>query len=576
VSASANPIAVQTLRESSLSRILRRPLLLAAIVVVVGITAVVIAAPILSSHGPLEQDLVNAWAGPSGNHLLGTDSLGRDILARLLYGGRPTLSGVAVAVAVFVLVGMFLGVLAGYLMGLADRIVSPALDVMLSVPSVIILLAVLAVFKQNIYVAMVALGFFGSANLARMIRSACMVIREELYVDAARVSGIGPLRIMARHVLPALTGTLVVQMALFSGIALGVQTGLGFLGLGTAAPAPSWGGLVSEAAGVIQQHPSFLLISGGVIGVMTIALGLIGDGLRDLEADRRIMSGSRKLRQGPQPTDEAPVDETALLVVRDYSVAFSTADGPRTVVDHINFTVRRGEIFGLVGESGSGKTVTALSLLGLLPENGAVVSGDARLDGVRISPATEADLLLVRGHQVGLVSQEPMVALDPLYTVGSQLREVIGRIGDSKDRRQVRQRGLDLLTSVHLRDPEQVMRLYPHELSGGMAQRVVIALALAGSPRLLIADEPTTALDVTVQAGILDLLRALRDEREMAIILVTHDLGVVADICDRAIVMQKGRIVEQGSLEEIFYEAKDPYTRQLLESTPNIAGGTGV
>ena len=568
-------------RVSVIARLGHRPLLAVALLVVLIVTVAVYAAPLIAPQPPLQQNLLRPFTGPSAAHPLGTDGLGRDLLSRLLHGGQPSLTGVAVAVAVFAVVGMVLGILAGYLRGWADRIISPVLDIMLSVPGIIVILAVLAVFNQNIYAAMLVLGLFASANLARVIRSSCIALREELFVDAARVSGLGPARIMTQHILPGLAGLLLVQMSLFAGIALGVQTGLGFLGLGTQAPQPSWGGMVADASQVIQRHPSFLLITGGVIGVMTIAFGLIGDGLRDLEADRRRMPGTARPAgltepHGEQPADASPGGPSALLTVRDYSVAFDTAGGPRTVVASVSFTVLPGEVFGIVGESGSGKTVTALSLLGLLPDNGAVTGGSAWLGGQRISRVAERELLKIRGHEIGLVSQEPMVALDPHYTVGSQLCEVVRRTGGAEGRDAVRDRALELLTSVHLPRPQDVMRRYPHQLSGGMLQRAAIALALAGRPRLLIADEPTTALDVTVQSGILDLLRSLREEREMGIILVTHDLAVVADICDRAIVMRNGRIVEQGTVDELFYAPKDPYTRALIASTPNIARSIGA
>ena len=566
---------------SGIVRFARRPLLVAALLVVLIVTAAVYAAPLIAPQPPLQQDILSPFAGPSAAHPLGTDGLGRDILSRLLYGGQPSLTGVAIAVGVFAAVGMVLGVLSGYLLGWADRIISPVLDIMLSVPGIIVILAVLAVFNQNIYVAMLVLGLFASANLARVIRSSCIAIREELFVDAARVSGLGPVRIMTRHVFPGLAGLLLVQMSLFAGIALGVQTGLGFLGLGTQPPQPSWGGMVADASQVIQQHPSFLFITGGVIGVMTIAFGLIGDGLRDLEADRRRMPGAARpaaagAPPGQQPISEAPANPPALLTVRDYSIAFEAADGSRTVVDSIGFSVQPGEVFGIVGESGSGKTVTALSLLGLLPDNGAVTTGTAWLGSQRISQVPERELLKIRGHEIGLVSQEPMVALDPHYTIGSQLCEVVRRVGNAQGRAAVRERALALLASVHLPRPDDVMRRYPHQLSGGMLQRAAMALALAGNPRLLVADEPTTALDVTVQSGILDLLRSLRAERGMGIILVTHDLAVVADICDRAVVMRSGRIVEEGTADEIFYSPKDPYTKSLIASTPNIARSIGA
>ncbi|NEA98763.1 dipeptide/oligopeptide/nickel ABC transporter permease/ATP-binding protein [Streptomyces sp. SID13726] len=568
-------------RTSPFTGIWRRPVTAAAFVVVAGICAAVILAPFLAPHPPLAQDLLHAQAGPSGSHPLGTDSLGRDVLSRLLYGGRPTLLGVGLAVLVYAVVGMSLGILAGYLRGWTDRVIVAVLDVLLSVPAIIVTLAVLAIFHQSNVAAMLTIGFFASANLARIIRSSCIALREELFVDAAKVSGLGPTRIMARHILPGLVGQLLVQVCLFAGIALAIQTGLGFLGMATPAPAPSWGGMVGEAAQVMQQNPRLLLISGGLIGLMSIAFGLLGDGLRDLEEDRRRATGGGAQRPVPvvaatDTSDTAP--EGAALAVRDYSIAFATAREPRTVVDSISFTVRPGEIFGLVGESGSGKTVTGLSLLGLLAPGGAVTGGSAWLGGTRISGLPERELRRIRGGEIALVSQEPMMALDPYFTVGSQLAEVIRRIGTdtgSGGKEAVRQRIRELLTSVHLRDPDDVARRHPHELSGGMLQRIAIAMALAGSPKVLIADEPTTALDVTVQAGILDLLRTLRDERGMAIVLITHDLGVVADTCDRAIVMERGRIVEEGSVEDVFYRPQHPYTRKLIESTPSIVRTEG-
>lgn len=546
-----------------------KPLLVVSLTIIIVVTIAVFAAPLIAPYPPLQQDLLDVFAPPSPAHWLGTDSLGRDIYSRLLYGGQPALSGVAVAILAYAVLGVLLGVLAGFLRGWVDKVIVSILDVMLSVPGIIMILAVLAIFDQNVYAAMGVLGLFASAGLARVVRSSCIALREELFVDAARVSGLNALQTMIGHILPSLVGLMLIQMALFAGLALAVQTGLGFLGLATPAPAPSWGGMVGEAAQVIQQHPWFLYITGGVIAVMSIAFGLLGDGLRDASAARRGRSGKAPARSTASPTEQTGSD--ALLSVRNYGISFGTPEGDRPVVEGVSFDVREGEIFGLVGESGSGKTVTALSLMGLLPENGSVVTGFADLAGQRISPAPDSVVRRIRGKEIGLVSQEPMIALDPHYTIGAQLSEVIRQIGGvGRDRRAVRELAIRLLTDVRLPNPEDVLKRYPFELSGGMIQRVVIAIALAGSPRLLLADEPTTALDVTVQAGILDLLRSLRDERGMAVILVTHDLGVVADVCDRAIVMQKGRVVEEGSIEDIFYSPQHPYTKSLLDSTPNI------
>jgi peptide/nickel transport system permease protein len=331
--------------------------------------------------------------------------------------------------------------------------------------------------------------------------------------------------------------------------------------------------MVGEAAVVLHQQGFFLFITGGTIGVMTVAFGLIGDGARDLISDSKGRSAPPSPRSTAGPADETRPEQGRDLVlqVSNLAVEFTTAGGGVVrPVKNISFDVAPGEIFGLVGESGSGKTVTAHALLGLIARNGRIAEGHAWLDDEDLARLPQKEFARrIRGRQIGLVSQEPMVALDPLFTIGSQLCEVVTRIGGVRGR-AARQRAIELLASVRLPEPELVMARYPHELSGGMLQRIVIAMAIAGSPRLLIADEPTTALDVTVQAGILDLLRDLRSRLNMSVILVTHDLAVVADICDRAIVMQKGRIVEEASVEDLFYRPQHPYTQDLVSKTPSI------
>jgi oligopeptide/dipeptide ABC transporter ATP-binding protein len=231
--------------------------------------------------------------------------------------------------------------------------------------------------------------------------------------------------------------------------------------------------------------------------------------------------------------------------------------------------VAAGEIVGIVGESGSGKTVTARSLLGLLPPNGRVVAGSAAFDGTELTGLTERELGRVRGSRIALVSQEPLSGLDPVFRVDSQLAEVVRR-HQRVGRAEARARAVELLRTVQIAEPERVARLYPHELSGGMAQRVSIALALAGDPALLFADEPTTALDVTIQAQILQLIDRLNRDRGLAVIIITHDLGVVAEIADRVLVMYAGQVVEDATLDQIFYEPKHPYTWGLLGSLARL------
>ena len=260
----------------------------------------------------------------------------------------------------------------------------------------------------------------------------------------------------------------------------------------------------------------------------------------------------------------------ALLEVSDLSVRFETDDGVVHAVDRVSFDVKRGEVLAIVGESGCGKSVTTMSLLGLLPPT-ATVQGDARFDGAtQLIGASERDLRRIRGREISFVFQDPMTSLNPVFTVGRQVGEVLRRhLGMSKA--QARQRTVELLELVGIPGPERRVDEYPHQLSGGMRQRVMIAMAIACEPKLLIADEPTTALDVTIQAAVLDVLRELRERLGMAIVLITHDLGVVADVADRVVIMYAGQRVEEAPVHELFAHPQHPYTIGLLGAAPRIA-----
>ncbi|NKQ55055.1 dipeptide/oligopeptide/nickel ABC transporter permease/ATP-binding protein [Amycolatopsis sp. K13G38] len=552
-------------------RLLRRKLAVGCLAFLAVIIGIAIVAPIVMPDvsGQFAGDLLGARQGPSSAHWLGTDSLGRDVLERLLVGTRITMVGVAEALVAVLLLGVPIGLVAGYLGGKADRVVSWLADLTFSMPSIIIILVVLSVFPQNMAAAMVTLGVIAAPGLMRIVRSATLPVREELYVAAAQVSGLSRRYIIFRHVLPRIAGPIIVQSSLLAAVALLVQSGLAFLSLVVPAPEPSWGGMVADGVQTIVLQPWLIWPPGIVIALTILAFGLLGDVVRDATAEGWSTTVTRRKKRRVATRQAVSSDDKALLSIENLSVVFDTRSGPVPILDDVNLTVRPGETVGLVGESGCGKTITAMAVLGLLPGTGRIAAGRIRFNGQDLSALSDKELERVRGSQIGLISQEPMISLNPVFRVGWQLTQAVRTHHPELSRRQAKRRAVELLRLVHLPDPERVARRYPHELSGGMAQRIAIARALAGNPKLLIADEPTTALDVTVQAEILDLLRELQRTEDMAILLVTHDWGVAADLCDRAVVMYAGQVVEQAGISPIVYEPRHPYTEALLAANPH-------
>ena len=258
----------------------------------------------------------------------------------------------------------------------------------------------------------------------------------------------------------------------------------------------------------------------------------------------------------------------SLLEVKDLRTSFFTAAGEVKAVNGISFSLDRGKILGIVGESGSGKSVTAYSVMQILSDTGKITSGSVKLDGEELTNAGEKIMKTVRGNRISIIFQDPMTALNPVYTIGRQLTEAI-TLHTDRNKKQARDRALEMLRLVNINEPLKRMKQYPRELSGGMRQRVMIAMALACEPDILIADEPTTALDVTVQAQILELIKSLGEELGMAVIMITHDLGVVAQMCDEVFVMYAGSVCDQGSVDQIFYDPRHQYTKGLIRSVPS-------
>jgi ABC-type dipeptide/oligopeptide/nickel transport system ATPase component len=452
----------------------------------------------------------------------------------------------------------------------------------------VLLMALIAAIGPETVPVMAMFGVLLSPGFFRLTRTAVRNVRGELYIDAARVSGLSDARILRRHVTSVVRSPIIIQASISVGIATLMQTGLQFLGLGDTT-VPSWGQMLSDAFTNIYAAPTLVIWPGATIGLTVAALALLGSSLSDALVDRpatrragrrraaetaravaAVVSGVDGSDRSPAAGRRRPAEPGApggdeLLRVSGLSVSYPQPSGEdRRVLHDIELTVSRGEVLGLIGESGSGKTQTAFAVLGLLPAAATVSGGSIVFDGIALAGDPRA-VARLRGRRIAYIPQEPMSNLDPAFTVGSQLVEPM-RVVLGLSRAAARTRAMDLLERVGIAQPRRVFASYPHQISGGMAQRVLIAGAVSGNPDLLIADEPTTALDVTVQAEVLDLLRELQQERRMAMLMVTHNFGVVADICDRVAVMQDGRIVEQDEVRAIFTRASHPYTRSLVEA----------
>jgi len=550
-------------RVSLANRLRRDPQALIAGTLLIIIIILGLLAPLLAGHGPNESDLkvVNADPGTPG-YPLGADQSGRDIFSRLLYSVNTSMISGLIGAGVAVVIGVIFGLVGGYFGRRTSAATEWVFNLVMTFPGILFLIVLMPVTKGDFRVTMLIFGVLLSPNIFRIVRNLVIGVKNELYVDAARVSGLSNLRILGRHVLFVVRGPIIVASAfMFSG-AIGVQSGLAFLGIGSN-QVPSFGAMIGEGFLNLTREPLHVLWPSLVLGVITASLVLFGNSLRDaLEgAQPKVARRSRAAALHPGTVDES---SSAVLVIRDLAVAYRDSSGTlREVVRDVNLEVELGETVGLVGESGSGKTQTAFAILGLLPAEAVIARGSIRFDGTELLGLSAKELGDLRGRSIAYIPQEPMSNLDPSYRIGAQLVEGLRATGDFS-RKAARTRILELLDRVGIVDPERTYDAYPHQISGGMAQRVLIAGAVASRPKLLIADEPTTALDVTIQAEILDLIRDLQQEMGMAVLLVTHNFGVVADICERIAVMRHGEVVETGPVKEIFATPKHPYTRMLL------------
>jgi ABC-type dipeptide/oligopeptide/nickel transport system ATPase component/ABC-type dipeptide/oligopeptide/nickel transport system permease subunit len=585
-------------------RMRRQPgtIVAAAFILLLFFTAIF--APAIAPYDPTQVHFDDVLQPPSAEFLLGTDDLGRDQLSRLIFGTQIVLLVALGAVVIAAVIGVPLGLVLGFNGGWWDRIGMRFVDMAQALPGMLIGLTVVAILGRNIFILMFAIGLIGTSLFARMTRAVVLVERNKLYVEASEVAGLRRSQIIFGQILPNLIGPIVTQASVFLGSAIMIESAMSFLGVGLDSSVPTWGAMLSLALDNQATAPYLTWPPGIAIVLTVLAFSVFGDGLNDALTGERRRLPRLGLRLNAEPTVTAastrPVAETVppdaaaaasadvpalrtssrsaehiaaepVLIARDVTVSLARTDRSEVdIVKRVSLEVGKGEIVGLLGESGSGKSTFARAVLGMLPPGTWLAHGSIRLQGEELAHRRERDLRHVRGTRMGAVFQDPMSALSPVHTVGMQLTEPL-RIHKGMDKRQARARAVELLERVGVRNAASRLDDYPHQFSGGMAQRVAIAMALAADPELLIADEATSALDVTTQAQVLDLLLELRDEYGMGVLMITHSLGVAAETCDRVAVMYGGRIVEDAEVHDLFDAPQHPYTAALLQANPMAA-----
>jgi len=566
----------------SAGRFAHDPTAVAALTYLGLVVVVAIAAPLVATHEPNYQDLEQRFAGMSADHWLGTDNLGRDTFARLIYGARTSMLITVATAFLATAISVPIGLLSGYWSGKTDVIVMRLTDALLAIPPLVLALAIAGILGPGTNNLIIALVIVIIPGVVRLVRGQTLAVREEGYVDASKAIGTPSVSVIARRVFPHVLSPLLVQVSVVLGTILVVEASLSFLGLGAPPPNASWGAMLQSGFEVMATDARLMLVPAIAIALTTLAFNAVGDGLRNALKDgvgtrprQGDKLGTTTVLSGPLPAagDEAraatPADEV-VLSIRNLSVEFDTHSGPAKVLNDVSIDLFRGEILGLVGESGCGKTVTSMSILRLLPSPPArILTGEVTYGGRDLLRLTTKQLRSVRGRDIAMIFQDPMASLNPAFTVGDQIVEA-QRLHKSMSKSAARTRTTELLDLVGIPDAHRRLDDFPHTFSGGMRQRVLIAMALANDPKVLVADEPTTALDVTVQAQIIELIRNLRDEFDMSVVFVTHDLGVVQELCDRVTVMYAGEVVEQATVPELFSAARHPYSRALLDARPRL------
>ncbi|WP_084631589.1 dipeptide/oligopeptide/nickel ABC transporter permease/ATP-binding protein [Demequina aestuarii] len=537
------------------------------------VIVVAVAAPMfLGEQATALSDQPNAGRG--AEHALGTDSLGRDMLARTLVATQLTVGMALAATALAAVAGIAIGVGVWLAPRRIRELGLRGIEFAVSYPTLLVAIMVAAILGKGAITAVFAIAVANTAGFARLTSNLAAGLSSRDFVTTARLMGVPPHRLAMRHILPNMSEPMLILVAQAFAGALVEISGLSFVGLGSQNPSFDFGTLLDDALGKLGTNPILVVGPAAALVFTSLAALLIGDGLAAAANPRSAGTRSKLLRLTPSAADaaagssvEAP-EAPEGLVVDARRLTISHAASGRELVKDVSFTIRRGEILGIVGESGSGKSLTASTVARLVPEGLEARAASLDVAGTdmlgRVSPTELA-------QRIGLVYQDPGTSLNPALTLGSQFSDVLtSRLGHS--RKEARARIVAGFRSVLLPDPESRLGQHPHELSGGMKQRAMIASAMSTAPELIIADEPTTALDVTVQREVLSIIKRMNVEHGTSVLFISHDLGVVRSLCDRVLVMREGQIVERiDSTDQLTVDTVDhPYTKQLLAATPVV------
>lgn len=539
------------------------------LLIVLTLTAMAALAPWLAPYDPSER-VTRPFATPSLHHLLGADDVGHDLLSVLIHGARPSLLVGFIAAVVATGIGMAVGITAGYLRGPVDTILMRIVDVVMSLPVVPLTLVVGVALGPGLTTQVFVISIALWAPMARELRSQVLSLRERDHVHALRAMGARSGYVLTRHIVPAVAVLVVPQLVLAVKSAVLLEASLAFLGLGDVT-VMSWGMMLSVAgernAFLTDAWLWWILPPGALIALTVLGFALAGGAV-----ERTAAVALRRTKPAVH-APHAPTADAPLLRIVDLTVRYDNGPTRTGGCTDVSLTLPRGSSIGLVGESGSGKSTVAAAVVGLMSSAAHLVSGRIELDGVDLTTLTVAERRALLGTRIALVPQEAQSALNPVHRAGAQIVEAVLAHGNPSAA-EARLRAHDVLRLVGL--PPSVYRAYPHELSGGQRQRVVIAVALANDPDVLVADEPTSGLDVLVQHDILALLEDLRARLGLTLLIVSHDLPVVARVADQIVVMQGGTVVEHGDIDQVLLNPAHPYTRQLLGSVPDLSAFEGV